>query len=66
MDQDCTGFGLLLIPEIIIIIMWNDLPSEIIEALSLNRFKSLLVLDNHWNNDLLCIILINLILYLIG
>ena len=28
--------------------MWNDLPSEIIEAPSLYCFKSLL--DNHWNN----------------
>ena len=28
--------------------MWNDLPSEIIEAPSLNCFKSLL--DNYWNN----------------
>ena len=26
--------------------MWNDLPSEIIEAPSLNCFKSLL--DNYW------------------
>ena len=28
--------------------VWNDLPSEIIEAPSLNYFKSLL--DNYWNN----------------
>ena len=28
--------------------IWNDLPSEIIEAPSLNYFKSLL--DNYWNN----------------
>ena len=28
--------------------MWNDLPSEIIKAPSLNCFKSLL--DNYWNN----------------
>ena len=36
--------------------MWNDLPSEIIKALSLNCFK--LLLDNLWNNKLLFIILI--------
>ena len=42
--------------------MWNDLPSEIIKAPSLNCFKSLL--GNHWT--ILCIILINLISYLIG
>ena len=28
--------------------MWNNLPSDIIEAPSLNSFKSLL--DNYWNN----------------